>query len=336
MIELQHNQLVFRFPDVHQHAETTIEFQRTLRIPDDDGDYPLPAGLGPFPLRHVDDFADDVPEGWFKHGGVMLPMYQSEAMWINFSGEYPFAIKVSTGKINAVSGETWLDGLNRDPQDYIVATQQPWLDGYCVEKGVIRQFVAMPLGSGYSAEEQITGEAEYGGLQIVAYPMKRDAYERYCMPPVAARRSGDFLSRVFTKEFASESQDMGLAPGGRMQQEIYSDHFDLDVWDLRSSSRCFVHLANSLAWRAITGDSPPMAPLTSKSYAKAGIPWFDYYAEGQTAVDGSGALSRLKSVLQMGKQKGDVPLPENDSVKPGKVVHLRKGLRKGQVREGTF
>jgi hypothetical protein len=121
-----------------------------------------------------------------------------------------------------------------------------------------------------------------------------------------------------------------------MRQEIYSDDFDLDVWDLRSSSRCFVHLANSLAWRAITGDAPPTAPLTSKSYKKAGIPWFDYYAEGQTAVPGSGALSGLKSVLQLGKEKGHVPLPENDSVKPGNVVPLHKGLRKGQVREGTF
>ena len=32
---------------------------------------------------------------------------------------------------------------------------------------MIRQFVAMPLGAGYTAEEQITGEAEHGGLQIV-------------------------------------------------------------------------------------------------------------------------------------------------------------------------
>jgi len=334
MIELQRNQLVFRFPDVHEHAETTIEFQRTLRIPDDGEDYPLPAGFGPFPLRHVDDFAADVPDGWLQHGGVMLPMYQSEAMWINFSGGYPIAVKVATGKINAVSGETWRDGLHRDPQDYLVASRQPWLDGYCVEEGVIRQFVAMPLGSGYTAEEQITGEAEYGGLQIVAFPMKGEAYERTRMAPLSSQRSSVF-SRMFTGEFMVGSA-MGLAPGGRMRQEIYTDHFDMDVWDLRSSSRCFVHLVNSLAWRSITGDSPPTAPLTSKSYAKAGIPWFDYYAEGQTAVPGSGVLSQLKSVMQMGKHKGDVPLPENDSVEPGKVVQLRKGLRKEQVREGSF
>ena len=56
--------------------------------------------------------------------------------------------------------------------------EQPWLDGYCVEKGVIRQFVAMPLGAGYTVEEQLTGAAEHGGLQIIAFPMKRERYEQ--------------------------------------------------------------------------------------------------------------------------------------------------------------
>ena len=43
----------------------------------------------------------------------------------------------------------------------------PRLDGYCVEKGIIRQFVAMPLGEGYSVEEQLTGEPTWGGVQIL-------------------------------------------------------------------------------------------------------------------------------------------------------------------------
>ncbi len=38
----------------------------------------------------------------------------------------------------------------------------------------------------------------------------------------------------------------------------------------------------------------------------------------------------------MGKKKGDVPLPENESVDPEQVVHLRAGLARGQVREGRF
>ena len=34
----------------------------------------------------------------------------------------------------------------------------------------------MPLGAGYTAEEQLTGSAEYGGLQIIASPMKAERY----------------------------------------------------------------------------------------------------------------------------------------------------------------
>ena len=186
MIERRDDSLRFSFPEVHPGARLTIDFQRTLRIPDDGRDYPLPPGLGSFPLRHVDDFAERIPPPWIRHGGVMLPMYQSEAMWLSFNAHevdghwvpYPFAIKIATGKINAVTGEEWSAGLGRKPQDYMVAPEQPWLDGYCVEKGIIRQFVAMPLGAGYTVEEQLTGEAEHGGLQVMVYPMKRKAFER--------------------------------------------------------------------------------------------------------------------------------------------------------------
>ena len=38
----------------------------------------------------------------------------------------------------------------------------------------------------------------------------------------------------------------------------------------------------------------------------------------------------------MGKSKGDVPVPENESVTPQNVVEIRKGLKEGQVREGRI
>ena len=44
MIDLQRDALVFSFPEVHQEAKLTIDFQRTLRIPDDGMNYPLPLG----------------------------------------------------------------------------------------------------------------------------------------------------------------------------------------------------------------------------------------------------------------------------------------------------
>ena len=131
----------------------TIEFQRTLRIPDNGTDYPLPPGFGRFPLRHLDDYSARLPEAWVRRGGVITPMHQAEALWISFrSFDYPFAVKVATGKICAITGDQWITHLNGDPQDYLVLPEQPWLDGYCVEKGLVPQFVAMPLGDGYTAE----------------------------------------------------------------------------------------------------------------------------------------------------------------------------------------
>ena len=345
MIELQHDTLQFVFPDVHQSARLAISFKRTLRIPDDDKTYPLPPGLGNFPLRHVDDGTTKVPDTWLAHGGVMLPMYQAEAMWIRFTPRddrergvaYPFAIRIAAGKINAVTGQQWTSGLHESPQDYVVAPRQPWIDGFCVTKGTIRQFVAMPLGQGYTAEEQITGAAEHGGVQVVVYPMKREVFERRF--PKTHREE----TRTFTQDTVEYAQrasaapraSMGLAPGGRMKQEIYDDPFTFDDWDQAQSSRCFIHLANSEMWRSLMGEAPPTTPPTAADYTRAGLPWFDYYGEG-TAVEGSPILRGLKSVLQLGKKKGETPLPENEPVAGERVIPLRGRRTGNQVREGTF
>lgn len=333
MIELKGDALVFSFPEVHRDAVLRIDFQRTLRIPDDGRDYPLPPGLGRFPVRHVDDFAGRVARHWLTRGGVMLPLYQSEAMWLNFTSRsgYPFAVKVATGKVNAVTGEGWDDGLHRGPQDYMAVPEQPWLDGYCVEEGIIRQFVAMPLGAGYSAEEQLTGKAEQGGIQIVAYPIRAKAWERM-------RRDRDEAVYSMLMDLAPQHsvREMGLAPGGRMRQEIYDDPYDFGDWETRHRSRCFVHLADALLWRAITGAAPPTTPPTAEEYERAGLPWFEYYAADRKALAGSGKLAGLDSVAGLGEKRGEVPLPENESVEPGRVVELRQGLARDQVREGRF
>jgi hypothetical protein len=117
-----------------------------------------------------------------------------------------------------------------------------------------------------------------------------------------------------------------------MRQEIYEDPYSAADWELGASSRCFVHIANSLVWRQITGNDPPTVPPTAAEYTRAGLPWFTWYGEGGTAVSGGGRLKALKSVFKLGKEKGDVPLPENTSVEPGHVIPLGKGV----VREGSF
>lgn len=331
MIELRDDRLVIRFPEVHADASLSIDFQRTLRVPDDDRDHFLPPGLGSFPLRHVDDFAARVPEAWLRHGGVMLPMYQSEALWVNFAGSYPFAVKIATGKIDAVTGEAWSDGLHRDPQDYVVTPDQPWLDGYCVERGTIRQFVAMPLGAGYTAEEQLTGRAEHGGIQVVAYPMKASAWEKL------RHRVHDELAMMSAAGAADTEVlfHMGLAPGGRMKQQIHDDPHPFDVWDTRHRARCFVHIANTLTWRAVTGEAPPTMPPTARDYTKAGLPWFDCYDADRRTLAGANRLAGLKTVAEIGQEKGEHPLPENDPIADPSVVDLGPAHRRGRVREWT-
>lgn len=317
MITLEGDNLTFRFPEVHSDARCDIEFQRTLRIPDDDRTYFLPPGLGSFPLRHLDDFADRLPRKMVRRGGVVMPIHQAEALWISFDAgyggpyghAYPIAVRIATGKICAISGRPWEEGLALNPQNYVVLPEQPWLDGYCVEESVIRQFVAMPLGEGYTAEEQLTGEAAHGGLQIAAYPMKRKIYEKL-FPPVPMKRMPE---DVVCAPPASPAMDMGLAPGGRMRQEIYEDPYGLDAWDLEHGSRCFVTMANSAQWMAITGERPPTVPPTARAYADAGLPWFDYYDAENTMVEGAEEFAGLKTVKEMGDELGESPLPENES-----------------------
>ena len=328
MIYLEDDQLEIQCPEVHDHARCAISFQRTLRIPDDGRDYPLPPGLGDFPLRHLDDYAERLPAEWNRRGGVIMPMSQAEAMWLSFDsyGGYPFALKIATGKICAITGERWINHLNTDPQDYLVLPDQPWLDGYCVEKGVIRQFVAMPLGKGYTVEEQLTGAAQHGGLQITAYPMKAERYEAM----MAGRDEVMKLNAMVS--YSPMEEGMGLAPGGRMRQEIYEDSYGLDAWDQRNSARCFVTIANSTQWMALTGERPPIMPPTARDYTEAGLPWYDYYDADHEAVSGSDLLNSVKSVAQTGKEKGEAVLPENESISGSRVVSL-KDSRKREVRE---
>ena len=326
MIELKDNRLDFHFPEVHSDARCTIEFQRTLRLPDDNREYDLPPGLGNFPLMHVDDLAERVPLGWKKTGGVFFPMYQAEAMWINFQSDYPFAIKIAAGKTNAITGGAWSNPLQVDPQDYLVLPDQPWLDGFCVAKGIIRQFVAMPLGESYTAEEQLTGNAEHGGIQIIAYPMKRDVYEKLVEPDQLK-----FCRRVMITDSVND-MGMGLAPGGLMSQEIYDDKCGLSAWNTDVYSRCYVRIANSRDYQNLTGHAPPTRAPTAEAYTQAGLPWFEYYDENATALPGSKPLAGLDSVAAKGIKKGELPLPENTQVTPLDIVKLGETV----VREGEF
>ncbi len=317
-------------------------FQRTLRIPDDGRSYPLPPGLGAFPVRRVDDYLDRVPAEWRERGGVFLPMYQREAMWICFQGAYwkPRAVKVAVGKVCALTGRRWSEGLHDEPQDYLVTPPQPWLDGIASGKGTIRQFVAMPLGLGYTVEGQVTGEESFGGIQLRVFEPKPGRFPD--APPQPLYEACGFALPSAPMACAAPAPrrstgSMGLAAGGRMKQKIYPDPHGIDTWDPEHTGRTFVHIVNSELWREITGEPPPPSPVTAREYSKAGLPWFDLYDEQMPSLAPTDTLAKVRSVKELDGDKSTLPLQDDDPVAVGPVKKLLVKMAKGLgVRDGQW
>lgn len=323
---------------LHLGPNLQITFQRTLRIPDDGETYPLPPGLGDFPIRRVDDYIDRVPADWREHGGVFIPMYQREAMWLCFDHRKdwrPTALKIAVGKVCAITGDPWSEILRDDPQDYVVTPDQPWLDGISVGDGHIRQFVAMPLGMGYTVEGQITGDETHGGIQLKAFEPKAGLFDK----PASSHVRFGAPESVYDVCFQAQPTcgAMGLAAGGRMCQSIYPDPHSLEIWDPKNTSRSFVHIVNSDLWREITGEAAPPTPVTAREYERAGLPWFELYDEHRGTLKGSAALRRVKSVKEKDLEKSTHPLQQDGSVAVPVVVKLgTKGASSVDIRDGDW
>ncbi|GGX90478.1 hypothetical protein [Streptomyces fructofermentans] len=321
-----------------------IRFIRTLRLPES-GTHPLPPGLGEFPLRRVEDYPDTVPADWLARGGVMLPVYLREAMWLSFGGTTePSALQVGVGKVCAISGRPWNPKLARKPQNYVVLPRQPWLDGINSGKGTVRQFVAVPLGLGATVEGQVTGEEVWGGVQLQSFPLNdteleawraeqrrlAEAAERQrrsmaaggygaAMPmslgapgappppggPVPAPQQS--AGGMPTPGAAPRAAAaMGLGVGGSMRQEVYQDDRPLSDWASQAAGRVFVHLVTPPEWRRITGEAPPPSPVDRAAYTRAGLPWFDYYDQDGTDLAPTDTLGAVKPV---GEWLGDDHTP---------------------------
>ena len=330
-VTLKHDNLVFG-------EGFALNFQRTLRIPDDGKTYPLPPGLGKFPVCKVEDYKERVPETWAEHGGVFIPMYQREALWISFRPRYwkPNAVKVAVGKVNAVSGKLWDETLQPEENDYLVCPPQPWLDGINAGEGYIRQFVAMPLGMGYTVEAQVTGEEKFGGIQILVYEPKPGRFPDQ-PPPEVARREFDGMLYAAAPAMARPAggAEMGLAAGGKMRQKIYPDPHGIDTWDPENHKRIYVHIVNSMMYREITGNEPPPTPVTAKTYAQYGLPWFDLYDDKLGNLSAPDALKKVKTVKEKDEEKGFTSQQDDEPVEvpEDKVIKYKvdpdEGLKDG-------
>lgn len=308
-----------------------VYFQRTLRIPEKGLHY-LPPGMGRFPLRRVDDYPDTVPAGWLARGGVMLPIYQREAMWLAFSTREPAAaLQVGIGEVCAVSGEQWSPELVREPQNYVALPEQLWLDGINSGEGQIRQFVAVPLGLGATVEAQVTGVEVRGGIQLRAVGLT-DAGLAAARREEAARAEAE-RELVYALEASGAplmdspwpspmppptGAPMGLGAGGSMRQEIYEDPRPVTDYDPERSWEVVVHLCSADQWTAITGEKAPSTPVDRDAYVERGFPWFDYYDADNKDLDAPEVFDGVESV---GKVLGE-KAPPFEPVDPKTVITI--------------
>lgn len=306
----------------------SLSFQRTLRIPDDGKTYPLPPGFNAFPIRRVADFAGRTPVSW-KKDGLFFAMYQREATWLAFDAAAwkPNAVKVGTGRINALTGEAWDIQLQDNPQDYLVCPEQPWLDGFNTGQGVVRQFVAMPLGKGYSAEGQLTGREQFGGVQIVVYEPVPGRFPDQPPPQPEPSFGAGF-------EFALEmpASEMGLAAGGKLGQKIYPDPYGIEAWDPANYAELEVYILNSAQFEALTGEPPPPTPVSPQTYQEYRLPWFDLYDDEMTSLASSEKLTGIQSVREKDAEKGLAPGEDETSLDVD-AEQIKKLNRKGKRKE---
>ncbi|KAI9891704.1 MAG: hypothetical protein M1814_002454 [Vezdaea aestivalis] len=201
-----------------------ISLHRTVRLPNCDVTHGQTPSLGHFPMFASQDFGSKVPVDMREKGGLIVPMWQGEAMMLGFSTSdttSTYAIRVFVGGVNAISGHSMEPNMNtvlrklkgsEKKQDYIVVGGQQdccsWLSGIAVAPGIIRQFVTLPLTSRDTIEFQKSGINDVGGLQIEIIPQYRRGSHTISLFP-------DHSKRTILKDNLelSTPKAMGYEPG---------------------------------------------------------------------------------------------------------------------------
>ena len=265
-----------------------VTFQRTLRVPENSTSYPLPPGLGRFPIRCGRDYVGRIPESWTKTSDFFIPLYQREALWLGFEGKWwhPFALVIAADDVNVLTGEPSSSPLTAKPQNYIVVPDQPWLDGVRTEKGLVRQFVAWPLGKGLTAAEQIGRRADTTGLQFRVFQGKPNRF-----PDAEPERKAREEVRP---SHTSSLPHLGVGVGGIIRQNIYPDPYGFESWESVPAVTFQVHLLNSEQFRAVTGEEPPPTPISAATYNQHKFPWFELLDEQAGDVGAQDLLSKLR------------------------------------------
>eukprot|EP01099_Mayorella_cantabrigiensis_P004000 TRINITY_DN3000_c0_g1_i1.p1 TRINITY_DN3000_c0_g1~~TRINITY_DN3000_c0_g1_i1.p1 ORF type:complete len:391 (-),score=44.74 TRINITY_DN3000_c0_g1_i1:344-1516(-) len=119
----------------------------------------------------------EVPKKITEQGGLILPMFQSEALCLRFESKVdaPIALKIALEETNLITNEVWNKNLVASPQDYLVCPPQTWLYGISnPQKGFVKEIAPPKLRD---------GSAVPISLQFQAIPLcQRDVKFSYSVP----------------------------------------------------------------------------------------------------------------------------------------------------------
>lgn len=270
-IEIKPGVLSFEFEG---YGNLAIQFNRTYKLTGSQV-HSLPPSTGLFQVYHMESVLEAVTGLDAKRGGVVLPMQEQDATWLRFSpyGEFKyFAIQVAAGKINAVSGMPWQDALQ--PGEYMETPKQPWIDGFNQGNGVIRQFVSTALGQGNTVEEVATGEAKWGGLQIIVYPLNEQGIQK--LKAIQQAQRNRIIRSGVGEEYAgmpleaaslgnvrgmSASISMGMEQGAQIVQTFHTPTFGPEDYDTSRALRVFVTMKDAdMMRKQLTRSPDPIEP----------------------------------------------------------------------------
>jgi hypothetical protein len=213
MVEIEDTELAFFFPDVDEDAILRVHFcgpgacEERIKIQDSD--------CGIIRLATVGRFVMHLRPSALSRAHLYRPAW------------YPFAMLVSVGGKNAITGEGSTT-LARNPQNYFITPPQGGIDGYRVGDRV------------YPLRAEARATASRTRLEIKVFPMKGKAFAYYKRQLQLVPGPGPSALRSIT-----------LLHGGERECEpIYEDICSIGDWDKDRAER-------ALVW--ISGGSQPSA-----------------------------------------------------------------------------
>ena len=218
---------------------------RTFRVPNDPKMINrLPIGMEQFPLFRVANYIPRVAPGKWRSDGYFIPVWDQEALCVSFSRPVqPMAVMVGVDRFNAVSGEEFSYTLSGTPQNYLVVPTQGCLDRFkrpIEERSRLCQFIAPRRG----------GASQASVLHLAVFEPKVHLTPMPRLPENKVNRK-----RVYHDPYLADGQPI------------------LQTWEDNPKETIEVYLVNTRTFTAITGEEPPLTPITYQTYERNKFPW---------------------------------------------------------------